>query len=476
MNISQRQTLVLKQTQKLSMTTELRQSIELLPLSTIELAEKIKSELIENPMLEEIETGEKKEPETYSVSEIRNLEKLEHQKNTDINYSDIYSIEKTSYTYDQDASDRNQKMIESSVKSENLSDYLISQFRLLDSTDEEIYIAEILISMIDEKGFIVDDLDQITKEMNLSLKKTNLVLKKIHNLDPIGIGAKNIEETLLIQAIILKPEEENLHTLIKFHFKDLEKLDYKKISKSMKISEEKVELLAKQVKKLEPFPANSFNPKKTDYVIPDVVISESEGQFSIFINDEWIPKIQVNKEYKDILTNSCTEAEKEFITPRVNQASWLIKSIHNRRQTLFRVVNSIIDFQIDFFRKGIQEIKPLTLKEIADKLDLHESTISRITTNKYAQTTWGILELKWFFSSGVKSQEGGKESSKKVQDMIRNIIKEETESSPISDQEIVEIIKEAGIDIARRTVSKYRKILRIPSSSQRKKVKELKSN
>lgn len=476
MNLSQRQTLVLKQTQKLSMTTELRQSIELLPLSTIELAEKIKSELIENPMLEEIETGEKKEPETYSITEIRNLEKLEHQKNTDINYSDIYSLEKTSYTYDQEASDRNQKMIESSVKTENLSDYLLSQFRLLDTNEEEIEIAEMLISMLDDKGFIVDDLNLIAKEMNLSYKKIKSVLKKIHTLDPIGIGAKNIEETLFIQAMILRSEDENLHNLIKNHFKDLERLDYKKISKLMGISEEKVELLAKQVKKLEPFPANLFNQKKTDYVIPDVVINESEGQFSIYINDEWIPKIQVNKEYKNILSNSCTEAEKEFITPRVNQASWLIKSIQNRRQTLFRVVNSIIDYQIDFFRKGIREIKPLTLKEIADKLNLHESTISRITTNKYVQTNWGILELKWFFSSGVKSQEGGKESSKKVQDIIRNIIKEENESNPISDQEIVEIIKAGGIEIARRTVSKYRKILRIPSSSQRKKVKELKSN
>lgn len=476
MNLSQNQSIIIKQTQKLSMTNELRQSIELLPLSTIELAEKIKSELIENPLLEEIETTEKKEPETYSTTEIRNLEKLEHQKSIDINYSDIYSLEKLNYNYDHEASDRNQKMVESSVKIENISDYLLSQFRLLDTTEEEIQIAEILISMLDEKGFIQEDVKLISKEMGIPFKKLDPVLKKIHTLDPIGIGASGIEETLLIQANILKPDDENLHILLKDYFKELEKLDYKKISKSMGISEEKVEAIAKQVKKLEPFPANLFNQKKTDYVIPDVIINESEGEFSIFINDEWIPKIQINKEYKSILSNSCTEEEKEFISPRVNQASWLIKSIQNRRHTLFRVVNSIIDYQIDFFRNGIQEIKPLTLKEIADKLNLHESTISRITTNKYVQTNWGILELKWFFSSGVKSHEGGKESSKKVQDIIRNIIKAESESSPISDQEIVNIIKAQGIEIARRTVSKYRKILRIPSSSQRKKVKELKLN
>jgi RNA polymerase sigma-54 factor len=473
------QQLVQKQTQKLLITPELRQSIELLPLSTLELADKIQAELIENPMLEETSSSEKtKMPELFSMSEIRNIEKKEHAKSTDINYSDIYNIERPgSNHYNNEASDRNQSMIEASPIREKLSDHLLSQFRLLKVTEEQIYIAEVLISMLDDKGFITSDLKELSIEANLEYKTILKVLKIIQSLDPIGIGSANVEETLYIQAKILKPEEKNLHELLKHHFKSLEKLDYKKISKLMQISEEKVELLAKQIKKLEPFPATVFITRKTDYVVPDLIIKETQGEFTIIINDEWIPKISVNMEYKNVLINTCTSEEKDFITTRMNSAQWLIRSIAQRRQTLFRVMNSIIEFQIEFFKLGIKHIRPLTLKDIAEKLNLHESTISRITTNKYVQTTWGILELKWFFSSGVKSTDGeSKESSKKIHDIIRNLVKEEKENNPLSDQDLVNLMQNQGIDIARRTVAKYRKILKILPSNRRKKIRELKES
>ena len=312
--------------------------------------------------------------------------------------------------------------------------------------------------------------------VNLNLKLLKKVIQSIHQLDPIGIGAVNIQQTLMIQAKILKPDDENLYILLKDHFKDLEKLDYKKISKAMKISEEKVEQIAKSIKKLEPYPATLYISKKTDYIVPDVVVKETDGEFTIHINDEWIPKISINKEYKNVLVKSCSAADKEFITTRVNSAQWLIRSINQRRQTLYRVMNSIIDFQIDFFKNGINDLKPLTLKDIADKLSMHESTISRITTNKYVQTSWGILELKWFFSSGLKSSEGGKESSKKIHDMIRTLVKEESEDNPLSDQDIVDIMGKRGIEIARRTVAKYRKILKILPSNRRKRIRDLKAS
>lgn len=470
------QQLVQKQTQKLVMTADLRQSIELLPLSTLELADKIQAELIDNPLLEEVFNPEKsKTPEIYSVTEVREKEKRELTKSTEGNLTDIYSIEGP-YRYDNEARDKNQSMIEASPIREKLSDHLLSQLRLLDLNEEEIEIGEILISMLDDHGFITTPLDEIAKEMNLNLKLLKKVIHNIQQLDPIGIGATNIQETLLIQAEILKPEDTNLHILLREHFKDLEKLDYKKISKAMKISEEKVEQIAKTIKKLEPYPATLFNSKKIDYIVPDVVVTETDGEFTIHINDEWIPKISVNKEYKSVLMKSCTPQDKEFITTRVNSAQWLIRSINQRRQTLYKVMNSIIDFQIDFFRHGINNLKPLTLKDIADKLNMHESTISRITTNKYVQTSWGILELKWFFSSGLKSAEGGKESSKKIHDMIRNLVKEENEDNPLSDQDIVDIMGKRGIEIARRTVAKYRKILKILPSNRRKRIRDLKAS
>ncbi len=468
------QSLIQKQTQKLIMTQDLRQSIELLPLSTQELSERIQNELIENPMLEEINNPEKtKVPEVYSIAEIKKMEINESIKNSDVSWQETYSIDGPSY-YDNEASNRNQKMIESSPLNVKLSEYLLSQLRLTNLNNYELSTAEILISMIDEKGFIKHIPLNLSEELNIPINKIKKVLYYIHRLDPIGIGARDVKHSLYVQSLILHKDNKNLHKLIRSFFSDLERLDYKKISKQMKLTEEEIENLTILIKKLIPFPASQYNYKKVNYVVPDVFIKETEGEFSIFINDEWIPKLKINKEYKNVITNINSVSDKEFLISKMNSAQWLIRSINQRRQTLFKVVNCIIDFQIDFFRMGVSHVKPLTLKDIADKLNMHESTISRITTNKYIQTSWGVLELKWFFSSGVKSHSGNMESSKKIHDMIKNLIKEESEKNPLSDQDIVDIIEKQGIDIARRTVAKYRKILNILPANRRKRIKELK--
>ncbi|EKN87143.1 RNA polymerase sigma-54 factor [Leptospira interrogans str. 2003000735] len=472
MNLSQ--SLVQKQTQKLVMTQDLRQSIELLPLSTLELSDRINSELVENPMLEEEYASERnRTPDLYSRDDLKRKEKNDFLKNSDVSWQDHFSLDKAGGA-GTDASDRNQKYIESSPEKSSLSEHLLWQLRLSNLKPDEISIGEILISMLDDHGFIPIPIPDLCTEMKLNEKKVRKVLDQIHRLDPIGIGAKDVQETLLIQAKILKPEDLNLHILIRDHIKDLEKLDYKSISKKMEIQLESVESLASEIKKLEPYPATLYTPNKPDYVIPDVIVREVDGEFDIYINDEWIPRLKVNKEYKNILKNA-KESDKEYIATKLSSAEWLIRSVNQRRQTLFKVTSAIIEMQIAFFKKGIQHIRPLTLKDIAEKLEMHESTISRITSNKYIQTSRGIMELKWFFSSGVRSTEGGIESSKKIHDLIRNLVKEEQSDNPLSDQEIVDAIGKQGIEIARRTVAKYRKILKILPSSQRKKVKSLES-
>ncbi|TGK35047.1 RNA polymerase sigma-54 factor [Leptospira gomenensis] len=472
MNLSQ--SLVQKQTQKLVMTQDLRQSIELLPLSTLELGDRISSELVENPMLEEEYASERnRTPDLYSRDDLRRKEKNDFLKNSDVTWQDNFSLDRGG-SAGSDASDRNQKYIESSPEKSSLSEHLLWQLRLSNLKPDEISIGEILISLLDDHGFITVGIQDLCAEMKLNEKKVHKVLEQIHRLDPIGIGAKGVEETLLIQAKILKPEDNKLHTLIRDHIKDLEKLDYKTISKKMELPLETVESLASEIKKLEPYPATLYTANKPDYVIPDVIVREVEGEFDIYINDEWIPRLKINKEYKNILKNA-KDSDKEYINSKLGSAEWLIRSVNQRRQTLFKVTSAIIEMQTEFFRKGIQFIKPLTLKDIAEKLDMHESTVSRITSNKYVQTSRGILELKWFFSSGVKSAEGGIESSKKIHDLIRNLVKEEKSENPLSDQEIVEAIGKQGIEIARRTVAKYRKILKILPSNQRKKVKSLES-
>lgn len=466
--------LIPKQSQKLIMTQGLRQSIELLPLSTIELADKIQDELVDNPLLDEVYNPEfSGEPEIFPLNEVIKREKKELLKNSDVTWQDTFNIERPGRLNDE-ASDRKQKFIESSPIKESLHDHLLSQLRLYDLDNDEIEVGNILISMIDDRGFITVPLQEISTEMDISMNVLKKVLKEIQTLDPPGIGSKDIQETLMVQAKLLLPEDKILHTFLKKHFHDLEKLDYKKISRQMKISEDVVEEKAKIIKKLEPYPATLYTNKKTDYVVPDVVIQETDGEFNIIINDEWIPKLSINLEYKSAIQKVKDVNDKEYLSSKMNSAQWLIRSIQQRRQTLFRVVNSIIEFQIDFFRKGVHYVKPLTLKDVAEKLDMHESTISRITTNKYVQTSWGILELKWFFSSGVQSSEGGKESSKKIFDMILNLIKKENCENPYSDQDIVKIMEENGIQIARRTVAKYRKILKILPSNRRKRLHYLK--
>jgi RNA polymerase sigma-54 factor len=467
-------TLSQRQTQKLVMTHDLRQSIELLSLSTLELSDKIQNELLENPMLDEVGLDEKqKMPELFSFEEVKRIEKLNHEKSTDINWQESYSLEGPK-SYNQEASDRNQKYIESSSRGISLEDHLLSQLRLIKLTKQEFQIGEVLISMIDEQGFIKQDLKELSLEMNFSETKTLKVLKLIQELDPIGIGARDIQETLLVQARILFPDNRKLHRLIKDYLNDLEKVDYKKIAKTLQVTEDEVSQLARLIKKLEPYPRTLYQGARVDYVVPDVVVKQIGSEFNIFINDEWLPKLSIQDEYKELLGTKLPQVEKEYFQSKYSSAQWLIRSIQQRRQTLQRVVSSIIDFQVEFFRGGITNIRPLTLKEIAEKLNLHESTISRITTNKYIQTTWGIFELKWFFSSGVKSTEGGKESSKKIHEIIRNLVKDEEEQNPLSDQDIVDLMEKKGIEIARRTVAKYRKVLRILPSNQRKRISSLK--
>ncbi len=463
-----------RQTQKLVMTSDLRQSIELLSMSTLELSDKIQNELLENPLLDEVGLDEKqKMPELFSIEEVKRLEKLSHEKSTDVNWQESYSLEGPK-SYNQEASDRNQKYIESSSRGISLEEHLLAQLRLIDITKREYDMGEFLISMIDDHGFIKEDLSILATEMKFPELKLRKVLSFIQELDPIGIGARNIQETLLIQAKILFPENDILHTLIKEYFNDLEKVDYKKIAKTLHVTEDDVSQLARLIKKLEPYPANLFQGKRIDYVVPDVVVKQVGSEFNIFINDEWLPKLSIQGEYKELLNTKLPPAEKEYFQTKYSSAQWLIRSIQQRRQTLQRVVSSIIDFQIEFFRGGITNVRPLTLKEVAEKLSLHESTISRITTNKYIQTTWGIYELKWFFSSGVKSTEGGMESSKKIHELIRNLVKDEDEQNPLSDQDIVDLMEKKGIEIARRTVAKYRKVLKILPSNQRKRISNLK--
>jgi RNA polymerase sigma-54 factor len=318
----------------------------------------------------------------------------------------------------------------------------------------------------------------LIQDTGIPLEIARKALSRIYELDPVGCGARDVQESLYIQARLLQPEYEIAHRLLETYFEEIEKLDYKKIEKATSYSSAEIDAAIQFIRSLEPFPGTMHAPAQPEYVLPDLVVLDLGGDLEIVINDEWIPSLRVNDEYKQILKEGQigNEMDREYLQTRLNSAQWLIKSISQRRHTLLKVMQAILEFQSEFFKKGHGYLKPLTLKDVAEKVELHESTVSRITTNKYVQTRWGFFELKYFFSSSLKSVGGGDgQSARNIQDRVKKIIDEEDPNNPLSDQEIVDLIRKEGVEIARRTVAKYRKILKILPADRRKKLKGLNS-
>lgn len=476
------QHLVQKQTQRLIITQDLRQSIELLPLSNLELQDRIQKEILENPLLEEVgdvdgpAAADSRSPEALETAAetVVAREESEGEENWQSN-SREYSAE---YSPGQAAekTEKKHQFLQNAVQSvESLAEHLLWQLRLSDLSPAQIKAGEMLISAIDERGFLVESPEVVIEGSNITLKDTLAALAQIHELDPIGCGARSIAESLYLQARLLKPDDAVTLTILEKHFEDLEKLDYRKIEKNAGFTRDEIEQSLQFIRTLEPYPGTLYSPRQPEYIVPDVIIVEVEGKLEVVINDEFLPGLQVNDEYRDMLRQSGrNSADREYLQTKLNSATWLIKSIRQRRQTLYRVTRAITEFQEEFFRQGPAGLQPLTLRMVAEKVELHESTVSRITTNKYAQTRWGVFELKYFFSSSLNSSVGeGKHSARSIQDRIRQLVSAEDAVEPLSDQQIVDLIQKEGVQIARRTVAKYRKVLRIPPADRRKKVNQL---
>lgn len=482
------QNLVQKQTQRLVITQDLRQSIELLPLSNLELSERIQQEILENPLLEDRGEGGEGEGESPSSQADRDLpvapEPAREPAPEDREADDGWRSgreEFREYSGDRAGSaertEQKHQFLQNAVRStESLADHLLWQLRMSDLSPEQVTAGEVLISAIDDRGFLTQPLPELIKGTGVTLADAELALQQLYALDPIGCGARDIGESLLIQARLLRPDDEITARLLKEHFEDLEKFDYKKIEKMTSYNRDQIESSLQFVRTLEPYPATLYAPRIPEYIVPDVIVVEIDGEFQILINDDWLPALGINEEYRNMLKNQGRGSDdREYLQTKLTSAQWLMKSIRQRRQTLSRVMKSILEFQEDFFRKGHGHLKPLTLRMVAEKVELHESTVSRITTNKYAQTRWGVFELKYFFSSSLRSTGGSGDthSARSIQDRIRQLVDEEDDDHPLSDQEIMERIKGEGVQIARRTVAKYRKILKILPADRRKKLKKL---
>lgn len=468
----------LNQSQKLVMTRTLKQAIELLQLSTVELYEQISRELIDNPVLEEDadSAGVRVRPgqvSGISPDFIGDDSALTRNEERQLNFGDAGDI-----GYTDEDQDKKRKYFENIMTQEDsLSEHLLRQARMMSRDDRELDLFQRIITSLNDHGFLNDDTCGLCREGGHSEERIREALGAIQFFDPIGCAVTDVRESLCVQCRHYYPADPLLHNIIADHFVDFEHMNYKKIARSLNLPVSQVVEKSRLIQNLDPYPGWHFSNKSIRYIMPDVDVKLVDGEILVSHNDDWVPGIRINSYYNTLLKKKNIEKKlREYIQDKMQSARYLIKNIDSRRNTIFKVVNSIMEHQREFLERGPGHLKPLTHVEIARNVDLHESTISRVTSNKYVQTCWGVFHLKCFFVSRVRSAGNEKEtSSDQIMNLIRDIVEREDSRAPLSDEEIVTVLGKAGIAVARRTVAKYRGILHIPSSDKRKKINIIKS-
>lgn len=467
--------------QQLVITPQLQQAIKLLQMSRLELESNVRSELEENPILEEA-TDLKEEDLQRTKEAAESIETSEtptapEQNVQDPQKQDEFEWESyldTSQKPPQAGSFGSEEIMnyENVISvSETLHDHLYWQVKMNGFSEHEEKVADLLISYIDDDGYLKVPLEQIAQEENLPIEDLEDTLSLIHEFDPAGVGARDLKECLLIQAKHLEEDTNDLVNLVNHHLKDLEKKNYDAIAKAMGKDIKEVIEMCKIIYSMDPKPGRAYVANDTEYVTPDVYVYRVGDDFVVSLNEDGLPRLKISNFYKNMLKGGgANKQEQEYIQEKLKSAVWLIKSIHQRQRTIYKVAESIVKMQKEFFEKGPAHLKPMVLRDVAGDIGMHESTVSRVTTAKYMHTPQGIYELKYFFNSGLSSSDGGDAlASESVKLKIKDLVAKENPKSPLSDQKIAEILSKDGVQIARRTVAKYREMLKILPSSQRKK-------
>jgi RNA polymerase sigma-54 factor len=475
------QRLELKLSQKLILTPQLQLSIKLLQLPLLELSQDINQELMNNPLLEE--TMDREPEEKAETSDMR-MEEEPFQELPDDGATPlekIFGFTTDSYFEERESDGRDlgyfqenaedvQTFFERNRKKIDLYEHLLWQLRLSHVSEEIGKPAEIIINNLNEDGYLLASFEEIAEAAGGDVKIAEEALAYVQKLDPPGVGARDLQECLLLQLGPLNLKGTLVENILVDGFKELEGKKYKQLALKFKMSLDDIFAAVKIIEGLEPRPGRNYSSDDPVNIIPDVYVEEIDGNFVITLNDEGIPKLRLSNYYKKLLSNkkSLGLEEKQFLEEKLRSAIWLLKSLDQRNKTIYRVTESILKFQEDFFRKGYKYLKPLNLKNVAEDMGMHESTISRVTSNKYVQCPQGLLSFRFFFSNAVSSEEGNISSSI-VKDLIKKIISEEDLQKPLNDKKIVEILKGKGINVARRTAAKYREEIKIPSHIKRKK-------
>ncbi len=475
--------LALKQTQKLVMTAMLQQAIKLLPLSRLELAQVIRQELVENPMLEEValtEDGETTgEEEGESAAELAPEAETEDKPSLDFDWEDYVPEE---WEWKGLASEEYEEKFsyENTIRTPTtLGEHLTAQLGMATTDEVERRVGAFLIGNIDEEGYLRCELEEAMAAAQTDRPTVERVLVLIQSFDPTGVGARDLRECLLIQLRFLGLEGSLVETIVSDYLPRLEERGAthitdvaKDLTKTLNLSAEEISMALRILKHLDPKPGSQFSSEAAEVIVPDVIVLKAGDDYQVLLNDEGVPRLRISSGYKRLLREGRMgqPEAKHYLDEKMRSALWLIRSIEQRRQTLYKVATSLVKFQREFLDHGLAYLKPLVLKDVAEDIGMHESTVSRVTTQKYMYTEQGIYELKYFFHSGIESYGGETMSSLTVKDRIKKLVAAEEPAKPLTDQQIAQILAGEHLKIARRTVTKYRRELKISPANRRKRM------
>ncbi|EFC6543830.1 RNA polymerase factor sigma-54 [Escherichia coli] len=473
-----KQGLQLRLSQQLAMTPQLQQAIRLLQLSTLELQQELQQALESNPLLEqidtheEIDTRETQDSETLDTADALEQKEMPEELPLDASWDTIYTAGTPSGTSGDYIDD--ELPVYQGETTQTLQDYLMWQVELTPFSDTDRAIATSIVDAVDDTGYLTVPLEDILESMGdeeIDIDEVEAVLKRIQRFDPVGVAAKDLRDCLLIQLSQFDkttPWLEEARLIISDHLDLLANHDFRTLMRVTRLKEDVLKEAVNLIQSLDPRPGQSIQTGEPEYVIPDVLVRKHNGHWTVELNSDSIPRLQINQHYASMCNNARNDGDSQFIRSNLQDAKWLIKSLESRNDTLLRVSRCIVEQQQAFFEQGEEYMKPMVLSDIAQAVEMHESTISRVTTQKYLHSPRGIFELKYFFSSHVNTEGGGEASSTAIRALVKKLIAAENPAKPLSDSKLTSLLSEQGIMVARRTVAKYRESLSIPPSNQRK--------
>jgi RNA polymerase sigma-54 factor len=468
------------------MTPQLQQAIRLLQLSTLELQSEVQDALDSNPMLEQDETGSAESRADNSgvndtekdrtVAAEDNSETIPDELATDSNWEDVFDTGATTYSAPESGGSRD-IMETITVSGEGLHDHLLWQLELTHFSETDQHIGRIIIDSIDADGYLTTSLEDIHKQLDERLQiehdEIRAVLHRIQQFDPVGVAARDLQENLQLQLQQYDPATpwlKEARILTRDYFGLLSSRNFTKLCRKMKLATDDLQHVIHLIQSLNPRPGSTFDTAEPEYIVPDVYVVKKNGKWQVELNTESTPKLRINSLYASMIKRGSNSKDNNFLRDNLQEARWFLKSLQSRHETLLKVSSCIVERQQDFFEHGEEAMKPMVLRSVADAIEMHESTVSRVTTRKYMHTPRGIYEFKYFFSSHVSTESGGECSATAIRAIIKKLVAAENPAKPLSDNKMASVLAEQGINVARRTIAKYRESLSISPSNERKRL------